>query len=172
MRANFKFCFTILILTFACSSNLEVRKDEAVVIYDQESGDVSDTVFKEGVHNVNSDVGVAYYDLIPSPEKVDFSFNFLTNDASEWKIEFSLKYSPKVDSLPSFFRKYRTQNIAIAVETEIKALVRNYWVELPNEQVKNDVVFAAIKDQLDSGIELQNFLEISEFVPGKLDFIR
>jgi len=172
MKVNFGFYSIILLLTLGCTSNLEVRRDEVVVIYNKETGDVAEKVLKEGVHQVNSDVGVVYYEINSVPEKVDFSFNFLTNDASEWKIEFSLKYTPKIDSLSSFFREYRTQYISIPVESEIKALVRDYWVTLPKSKVESKLVFETIKDQLSSGIELQNFVEITEFVPGKVDFVR
>ncbi|HTE29928.1 MAG TPA: SPFH domain-containing protein [Chryseolinea sp.] len=161
-------CFILLLilLNSRCTSKFEVKEDEVAVTFNNTTGEVSQDVLRKGDYEIGSSEKVVIFQT--DPQHKDFSFDFLFKDASEGLIEFSIDYTPKVDSLASFYRKYKTTNLPVTVEIEIKSTVRDIALNLTKENIDSKIFFMTIERALDS--ELRYFIDIDHFSPKRVKY--
>jgi hypothetical protein len=161
-----RFVYGLMLLAFGCTTRIEVPMGKAAVAYNNDTGEVREDVLKAGQHEVDINSILILYKLEPS--QVDFSFDFMFEDASEGQIQFSIMYTPRVDSLAKFYRKYRNSDLHVSVVTGIRSDVRGLMGKFSKDNLESKIVFQKINDLLNSKNELNRFIEINEFVPGRI----
>ncbi len=163
MKTNY-LCVVLTIVVWGCTTKLEVPGGKVAVTFNSETGEVNKEVLIEGHHDVNLNTVAVFYDLKPS--QIDFSFDFLYKDVSEGQIQFSIKFTPRVDSLSRLYKEHGGEALPVVVQLGIRSEVRDLMSTFSSKNIDSKIIFETIKDNLNSKSELNRFIEIKEFVPG------
>lgn len=150
----------------SCTHDVEIPKDHVGITYDNVTKEISDSVYLSGKHILGLDISVVFYDV--RPKTVDFLFDFLFEDVSSGKINFSLIYSPIIDSLPAFYNDKNTARLDIYINREIKDSVRSLMGNISKDNLDEKLVFEKIKHLLADKNELNRIVIINEFVAGEI----
>jgi hypothetical protein len=162
------YLYVYIVLVFSCASKFEVRENEAAVTFDKETGEVSPGVLKEGSYTAEKNTGVILYGT--AQKKMDLSFDFLFKDASPGSISLKIKYTPKIDSLPKFYKQYGDVNMEALISIEIRRTIRNSMANLLKENIALTGVDSMIRHDLDSATQWRNSFEIDEFQLTKFKY--
>jgi len=162
--------FTPLIFGLGCSQKVYIPITEAGVTYDKSTRTVNDQVLKYGKHKIDIKTGLIIYEVIEKQE--EFSLQFLFKDGSKGQIDFSVRFAPKADSLPSIYKSYRTDYIKLFVRPEIRAMIRNLLGSYNSSEVNKDFIEDLILQKLISDNPLSDLIDIKALLIRNLEFER
>jgi len=136
------FLVIISLLLQGCTSKIEIPVSHAgVVIHDEH---VKTLVLRPGEHLVSFGTRVIIYDV--SQAILDSEFDFYFEDFSKGKLNVAIEFTPIVDSLSSFYRKYQSIYVTTVIEIITQQIVRDLFKNVkPNEFTKQEFELKIIK---------------------------
>jgi len=163
---------TGLVMTTGCSRTIEVPENKVGVLYSTNNKIEREDVLKNGQHTIDFFTDVVLYDV--TEQEKNFSFDVLFKDASPAKIDFSMNFIPKADSLAKICQKYEQttldNSISVIVELEIRSQVRALMQEKDRNKLNEEMIFNAIEKHLRTEAPANGIIEIKSFSAGKVTF--
>jgi len=151
-------CLTIVtLLLTGCELKVEIpTKHAGVVITNDE--EVKNQVLAPGQHIVRSDSKVILYDV--NSEKLEIEFDFLFKDVSRGDLKITIDFTPVIDSLPGFYRKYHSIYVAPVIDSKTRSITRNLLSNYNPTEFTNGELRKKIVDALTNNREITNYVKV------------
>lgn len=151
-------CLAIVtFLLIGCELKVEIPNKHAgvVITNDQE---VENEVLRPGEHIVRTNSRVILYDV--NYEVLEIEFDVLFKDVSTGDLTLKIEFTPVVDSLPGFYRKYQSIYIGPVIDSKSRSTVRNLLRNYNPAAFSKDEFRMKIIEALTSNYEIANYVEV------------
>lgn len=153
-------CSVVIIVLFSrCESKVEIPINHAGVVVTGNTH-VEQQVLKAGEHKVNSGSEVIIYDL--NHEELELEFDFLFKDVSAGDVKLVIEFTPKADSLPSFYRMSQSIYVTPVIHTRSRRIVRNLLENYDPQDFTIDELKSKIVEVLTNDHDIINYVKVNK----------
>lgn len=151
-------CLTIVALALTgCEIEVEIPIRQVGVVITNE-GEVQDEVLGPGKHIIKTDSEVILYDV--TYQQLENDFDFLFKDGSRGDVKLTIEFTPMVDSLPSFYKAYKSIYVDPVVDVKSRWTVRKLLENYNPTQFSKDEFRTKIIDAITSNPEIINYVKV------------
>lgn len=147
----------VTLLLMGCELKVEIPNKHAgvVITNDQE---VEHEVLRPGEHIVRTDSRVILYDV--TYEELEIEFDVLFKDVSRGDLTMKIDYTPVVDSLSSFYKKYQSIYIDPVIDSKSRSTARDVLRNYNPTEFSKDEFGMKIIEALTSNHEITNYVKV------------
>jgi hypothetical protein len=149
-------CTIIIFILAGCESRIEIPVDHAGVVIDHEH--VEPQVLRHGEHLVNFGSEVIVYDV--NDTKLEMEFDFIFRDVSEGDIKLTVEFKPIADSLPSFYKKYKSIYVTPVMQTKSRQIVRELLESYDPNELSSDELKTRINKTLANDPQITDYVKV------------
>jgi hypothetical protein len=147
----------LALLVMGCEIKVEVPIKHVGVVITNE-GEVKDEVLTPGKQIVRTDSEVILYDV--SYDQIEDDVDFLFKDFSRGDLKLTVEFTPIVDSLPSFYRKYQSHRIPPVIIVKSRSPVRNLLKNYGPAEFSKDQFRTKIVEAITNNREITNYVKV------------
>jgi hypothetical protein len=147
----------VALLLAACKLKVEIPINHAGAVIGNDE-EVKNQVLRPGEHIVRTDSKVIIYDL--SYQQLENEFDFLFKDVSEGRVNLTIEFTPVVDSLPGFYKKYQSIYIDPVVDSKSRSTVRNLLKNYNPTEFSKDEFRTKIVEALNNNHEITDYVKV------------
>jgi hypothetical protein len=155
---EFLICVIVILLAQGCKSKVEIPVLHVGVVKAHEQVDTA--VLNPGEHLIDLGSEVIIYDT--SPASLDIEFDFLFSDSSEGNLRLEIEFSPIVDSLSAFYRKYQSIYVTPIVDQGTRKVVRSLLLNFKPSDLAKDEFELEIRKAITTNDSIMNYIQITK----------
>jgi hypothetical protein len=150
------FSTILILLLLSCESKVEIpNKHIGVIISNEEA---TDRILRPGKHSVKANSRVIVYDI--GVEHLEIQFDFLFKDVSRGDLKLVIEYVPMADSLPSFYKIYRSHQIPPVIDSKSRSKVRELLGNYNTKDLTIDELKSKVITTLSNDPEITNYVKV------------
>ncbi|MBX2965478.1 MAG: hypothetical protein KF845_04970 [Cyclobacteriaceae bacterium] len=151
-------CLAIVAFSLTgCEIKVEIPVEKAGVVITN-NGEVKEQVLRSGKQVVRTDSKVILYDI--NYQQVENDFDFLFKDVSSGDVKLTIEFTPVIDSLPGFYKAYKSIYIDPVVDVKSRSTVRRLLENYNPIEFSKDEFKTKIIEALNNNREITDYVKV------------